>query len=577
MMPFVYSRFNRLRFKHKLFLSYLTVVIIPILVLGAYSYMQSSTMLNLQAMQGIEKNVNTVSESISTSVERYNHTIRSIVYNKTFQKIVSNDYIDLVNLSRDLKDYLTPYFIMMSNLDKDIEKVTFYTQQYVPEYGDFVLGAHRVAQEQWYPSAIQGQGHRARWHYDGGLFVTGTFPRSSAMAPDLVYMRIDDASFFKSIDELALDYKVWIADEGQQMIYGNLDNTRFSELHKSDLKDLGEGMVSIDKTELFFVKKPVPGTDWIIYCLVPAAEISPDAGSILNATFVVIGICIVILLIIISIFSKTMLRGIYKLNKLMKRVEMGELDLRVQSTSQDEIGELTNRFGKMLVRLNELIDESYRSQIIQKEAELKALQWQINPHFLYNTLSFINWQAIKSESHIISHVVTAMAKFYRTALNRGDNIISVRDELDNLTSYIEIIQVMGGYSFDVSYDIEEAVYSYATINLILQPLAENAIKHGINMKEKGRGKLTVCACKRARRIEFSIADNGPGMGPETIASILSMQSSGYGLKNVNERLKLLFGSEYGITIESRHGEGTVITLAIPQYTPDAHRINSVEK
>ncbi|MFD0713057.1 sensor histidine kinase [Paenibacillus sp. GCM10027626] len=564
----IYRYFDQLRFKHKLFLSYLTVILIPISVLGAYAYNQSREMLDLQALQGIEKNVNTISDSISSSAERYNHTIRSMMYNKTFQKIVGNDYIDLVNLSRDLKEYLTPYLIMMTSLDKDIEKVTFYTQRYVPEYGDSVLSAGRVEQERWYEEAARGTGSQTRWFYDDGLFVTGTFPDMSAERKDFVYMRINDASFFKNVAELAREYGIMIVDKNKQVIYGNQEAAG-TALTADNVMTMKEGMVTVGKTGLFLVKKAVPKTDWTIYCLVPAAQVSPNAGSILNATLVIILVCIVTLLIIISIFSKTMISRIYKLNMLMKRVETGELDLRVRSTSKDEIGELTNGFGNMLVRLNELIDESYRSKIVQKEAELKALQWQINPHFLYNTLSFINWQALRSDAHDISHVVTAMAKFYRTALNRGNNIISVREELDNIMSYVEIIQVMSEHSFDVTYDIDEQVCQYATINLILQPLAENAIKHGINMKTAGRGLLQVSARMGEGTILFAVQDNGPGMSQETVERILSMQAAGYGLRNVNERLHLLFGAEYGISIQSEPGAGTVMLLTIPQYKQDS--------
>lgn len=200
---------------------------------------------------------------------------------------------------------------------------------------------------------------------------------------------------------------------------------------------------------------------------------------------------------------------------------------------------------------------------------MKALQWQINPHFLYNTLSFINWQALRRDAHDISHVVTAMAKFYRTALNRGNNIISVREELDNIRSYIEIIQAMNEYSFDVVYDIDERVCRYDTINLILQPLAENAVKHGINLKTEGRGRLLVSAHLGDGVIRFSVEDNGPGMPPETAESILTRQSAGYGLKNVNERLHLLFGAEYGLSIHSRQGAGTAMAVTIPQYRQDS--------
>lgn len=558
----VYALFNRLRFKQKLFLSYLTVILIPILVFGIYTYSQSKQMLELQALQGIDKNVSTLSESMNSSIERYNRTIRSIVYNKTFQKIVDNDYLDLVNLSRDLKEYLTPYFMMMANLDKDIEQVTFYTQNYVPEYGVSVLSAERVKQEPWYAIATQGASSENHWFYDGNLFVTGMFPDLFSPYRNIVYMKINGESFFKNVEGMAGDYSIVITD-GNRTIYANPHAAKVSAFESMPMQQLKEGTVEIGGTDYLLVKKKVPQANWTIYCFVPAAQASPNAGTIINATLIMILICIVCLLVIISIFSKTMIRRIYALNTMMKRVENGELSLKVHSGSKDEIGELTNRFGNMLIRLNDLIDESYRSKIVQKEAELKALQWQINPHFLYNTLSFINWKALKSDALDISHVVTSLSRFYRTALNRGSSMITVRDELENIKSYIEIIQRMNDYSFDVIYEIDEAAYSFVMINLILQPLAENAVKHGINQKPSGRGLLQVSAWVHERTIEFAIEDNGPGMPQDTADSILKQTSSGYGLKNVNERLQLQFGAEYGISIRSRLGEGTVMTVTIP--------------
>jgi two-component system sensor histidine kinase YesM len=563
MKRLIYGLFNRLRFNQKLFLSYLIVIIIPIMVLGIYAYNQSKDMLKLQALQGIDKNVNTVTQSIDNSVERYNHAIRSIVFTKMFQKIVANDYIDLVNLARDLNDFLDPYFIMMMNLDKDIEKITFYTQSTVPEFGDLVVSYKRVNEEPWYNEAIKGI--EPLWKYeDNELFVIHKFPKIlKEPNTNIVYMRINENSFFKNITDLDKEYGVIISDDNNRIVYAN-QSAKLTAFDFKEIMKMNEGSVRIGQTEMFLVKKKIVQANWTVYCIVPAALVYQNAGSIINATLIVILSCIVSLLIIISIFSKTFIKRIFSLNAIMKRVEWGELDLQVQSEARDEIGELTNRFGKMLNRLNEQIDESYRSKIIQKEAELKALQSQINPHFLYNTLSFINWKALKNDAPEISHVVTSMSTFYRTALNQGNNIITVRNELENIKSYIEIIQVMGDYSFDVVYKIDEEVNDYSTINLILQPLAENAIKHGIKQKNNGQGLLYVSAWLDKGTVNFAIEDNGPGMKQETIDTILTMQSTGYGLRNVNERLQLRFGTKYGISIQSRLGYGTVMTVVIPQ-------------
>jgi len=218
----------------------------------------------------------------------------------------------------------------------------------------------------------------------------------------------------------------------------------------------------------------------------------------------------------------------------------------------------------MLHRLNEVIQESYASKVTQKDAELRALQAQITPHFLYNTLSFVNWKALRSEEHDISHIVVALSKFYRTALNKGGQIITVRDEFENIKSYLEIMLIMKNYSFDVIYEIDEQVYSYQMINLVLQPLVENAIQHGIDKKEAGRGQLKLAAYLGDETVVFTVADNGNGIPEQLIGSLITSQSSGYGLKNVNERIQLKFGEQYGITVSSTIGEGTVMKITIPK-------------
>ncbi|RED54560.1 sensor histidine kinase [Cohnella phaseoli] len=559
---------NRMRFKNKLFLSYMVVVIIPILILGIYAYNQSRQMLDYRTLEGIDKNITTVTGSIDSSLERYSHTLRSITYNVTFQKIVENDYLDLVNLSRDLNGYLTPYFNMMKNLDNDIAKITLYAQGDVPEYDTLLLSSERVDDKAWYRETLDAPPNEYRWFYDEGLFVTAKFPRSLGSAyTHVVHMSLKAESIFGAAD-MQHDNGIVIADGQGRPIYANAFAARFPGFTAEEMLKQKDGTVKLGDTRLFLARKPLRQSDWTIYWFVPADRAATEAGSIISATVGMIVICVAIMLAVITLFSRTMIRRILALNVMMKKVEMGNLTLDVRSVDRDEIGELTNRFGSMLGRINELIEESYNGKIKQQEAELKALQWQINPHFLYNALSFINWKALRKDAYDISHTVTSLSRFYRTALNRGSNIISVRDELDNVRSYLEVIQLMQDYSFDVVFEIDEAVLRYSTINLILQPLVENAIQHGVNKKSDGRGTLRVSAAAREGAIVFTVRDNGPGMPEELVRAAASTQSGGYGLKNVNERVKLKFGEEYGISIASEPEEGTTIELTVPPYFPD---------
>jgi two-component system sensor histidine kinase YesM len=259
-----------------------------------------------------------------------------------------------------------------------------------------------------------------------------------------------------------------------------------------------------------------------------------------------------------------MVTDIEKLTKNMEAVEQGNMEIMVTSDSADEVGNLIRGFGNMINRINQLINEVYVGKISQKESEMRALQAQINPHFLYNSLSLINWKALETNQTDISRLTLLLSTFYRTALNRGKNVLSIWDEISNMNSYLEIQLMMHENSFSVVRDIDEDILEFQTLNLILQPLIENAIDHGIDMKEEGNGVITIGGHKDGNHILLSVEDNGVGMDEETAKSILSKESKGYGVRNVNERIMLYYGEAYHLTVESKLGEGTKITVRIPQ-------------
>jgi len=567
MKAYVYRLFNKLKFKQKLVLSYLVVILIPILTLGIYSFTQSKSLLNEQAEQSLDRNAGAAAESVNYKLERYETIVNSILFNAVIQRIVSDQYIDIVNYSRDLNDFLSPYFNMISILNKEVQQISIYTENRMPEYGEYIIAADKVAGEPWYKQALAMESGTS-WHVEGNqVFGVGRFPAMfTGTKNNLLYIRMNGGDLFGAVRDSLKGYGVIVSDAQGQVIFTNRNEKGDGILNVNPklIMESGQGIATLNGHDFIVNLQNIPQTGWSLYTYVPSADITHKADSILNATLIVIGICILILIVMISIFANTMLRRIHRLNQWMKQVEHGDLTLVVPNASMDEIGQLTRRFGHMLKRINDLIQEVYANKIIQKEAELRALQSQINPHFLYNTLSFINWKALRSDAHDISHMVTTLSTFYRTALNRGASIISVRDELENIRSYIEIMLIMNDYSFDVKYEIEEEVNHYSMVNLILQPLVENAIKHGIHQKESGRGLLRIRAAVNGPDLVFRVEDNGPGIAGQAAEELLKSPSSGYGLKNVNERIQLTFGFEYGISIESEEGRGTDMVVKIPK-------------
>jgi len=566
MIKHIYRMFNKLRFKQKLVLSYIAVIVIPIMVLGVYSYTQSKSLLGNQAKQSIERNTAAVAENLNYKIERFNSFLNIILYNATIQRIVGGKYSDYVNLSRNLNDFLSPFFNMVISLNKEIKQITVYTDNQIPEFGSLIASYHRVEEEEWYKDALQKG--RTTWYYDQGhLFAVGKFPTLfTGTYNSVLHMSFYEDKLFVSAGELLQGYGVLVADREGRVVYAN---KAASGIDIGQMPDDDNTIAHIGGERMIVIRKPISQAGWTFYSFVPVKQVSQNASSILRATLVVISICIVILAALVSFFARTMLHRIHLLNGWMKRVENGELDLRVHSASQDEIGVLTNRFGNMLLRLNELITAVYRNQIKQREAELLALRWQINPHFLHNTLSFINWKAVDLRADDISYMVTTLSKFYRTALNNGESLISVRDELENIKSYIDIVLITSQFGFDVVYNVDEEAERYWMINLLLQPLVENAVKHGVKKKAAGeRGEIRIAVRVTGDTLQFAVSDNGPGMKEDKAAAIVGLQSEGYGLRSVNERIKLFFGDEYGITVRSVIGEGTEMTVTIPLRTQD---------
>lgn len=557
--------FDRLKFKQKLLLSYLIVIIIPILVLGIYSYVQSMRLLNVQAMQGVEKNIETAADSIGYRIEHFNNLVYLVIGNRAIQGILSPQNEGLANLSElstQLKDILDPYFSMLLTMNQGITRLTLFTERDIPEYGDYLRSSTTVLEESWYKEAVAKFG--VQWHVDRSGNDSGTevvlvskFPETFESGSHLLYMRLETAKIVEEAAKLLLDYPIIIKSRDGSIVFSSISEDVNSS-HTSNA-DVAGGVSMINGKEMMVFEQDIAKSMWTLYCFVPVGQVSGNAAPILYATFIVIGICIVILIVIISIFANGMIRRIYRLNSWMKRVEKGELEIDVYSTSHDEIGELTKRFGNMLLRINELLHEV-------RHKELIALQAQMNPHFLYNTLSAINWKALQTKSYEISRIVTALSKFYRTALNKGDDFISIRHEVENVKSYLDIMLNTNDNSFDVMYDIDEAVFQYDTVKMLLQPLAENAIIHGLNLKEKGEGRLTVSVSMGEGTVEFAIMDNGPGMELDVLYKVRKMQTSGYGLRNVNERIRLHFGTGYGLSVQSDPGHGTTMSISIPVHT-----------
>lgn len=571
MMRTFLAYFQNLRFKQKLFISYMVVSIIPVLVLGLFSYHQASSFLLQQAKQNLDGAISQIAETINYRAKQHESIINSITQNVVFKRIfIANDG-DFPVLYRD---YVDPFFSNILDFNTDLLQISVFTDNPSILRGEYILPLGLTNDLQWVNREVKPQ--ETQWNIrNGKLFATRAFVGEEGVQvgkpPAVLFLSIDGDSMFQDLDDIKTNaYGVLILDKQGNPILSK--NVRMdAKLPVSSLpSQLNEkiGSFSMNHTEYMYITANIPEPGWKLVYFTPKNGISVDAKSIVSATALITVICLAILLLIIWMFSNTFVKRIIKLNKKMMIVENGNLKIDVTSQSKDEIGQLTNRFGNMLTNINTLIEEVYQSKITQKEAELKALQTQINPHFLYNTLSIINWKALQIDAMEISQITNTVSRFYRTVLNKGRDFIPVRNELENAKDYMHIQSIMHNYNFDFSCEVEEALLRYDMINLIFQPILENALEHGIDQLRKGseRGRIVLRGYMIGEDLEFSIEDNGPGMNEELAEEVLRMHTTGYGLRNVHDRIQIRFGQGYGLRIHSEVGKGTKVYLTFPAYT-----------
>ena len=317
------------------------------------------------------------------------------------------------------------------------------------------------------------------------------------------------------------------------------------------------------------VTKTVGYTGWKLVGVIKGTGIS--LNMLKTRLFIVFVILLIIFIVILinSYISFRVTNPIRELEKSVKELEEGNLDADIYMGGSYEVQHLGKSVQDMKFRIKGLMQDIVSEHEEKRKSEFDSLQAQINPHFLYNTLDIIVWQIENEKQSEAVHTVTALARFFRLSLGKGKNIVTVRDEIDHVKNYLMIQHMRFKNKFDYEFDIAEDVLELPSLKLMLQPLVENAIYHGMEFMD-GDGMIMVKAWRKEDELYLSVADNGLGMTEDKVEMILTGKStsgngrgSGIGVKNVNERIKLYFGEAYGLTIDSEPDEGTTVIIHLP--------------
>lgn len=272
-----------------------------------------------------------------------------------------------------------------------------------------------------------------------------------------------------------------------------------------------------------------------------------------------------VVMILILLYSKWLSDRVSKVMYAARKLGDGEFDYVLEDMGKDEIGQIGDAFNVLNVKIQRLIRENYEKKIKLQSEELNLMQEQINPHFLYNALSVISAMALRERGMQTVKSVKYLADFYRISLNKGKQTLSIQEEVELLKNYMKIQKLRFGSSIQVEYDIKKELLTLKTIKLLLQPLVENSIRHGRKSDEEVL-MIRVRVQLDGERVCFSVEDNGVGIEQdklEKLRSQLEKFEEGYGLKNVHNRVRLTYGEEYGVKIESVFGKGTRVLVYIP--------------
>ena len=557
--------FNGIKLRYKLAIFYSLFCFLPVMLLFWLSFLQMRSIIDDKGKMNLQSYLQQSVSSMDRTLDGYNSLSDYIAFDRTLAEVFSMEYGTPYEQYEQLTQKVDPILRTASYFHGGMQQITIYTDNGMVKHDTTVAPVSEIEETDWYQKTLEHPGLNWFANYqEETLFSARKLAFSGAReGVNILYMDVDYQKLFTPYAEtLISECGLYITDQDGKLVF---EESRFSGKNQNYDLTYSEFLEQRDRgsTDYIILCEQSNTTGWTVWLYQPvglAGEAMRPIGVMAGVTIL---ICIFAAVLAYFITSGMVSSRIERLTHFMQEVQEGSMDMQMESDDRDEIGMLYRGFGSMMKRIRTLINEVYLSKITQKEAELKALQAQINPHFLYNTLSLINWKALAAGEEDISRMTLALSTFYRTALNRGRNVLQVETELSNTRAYLEIQSMLHDGDFDYEIEAQTEILQCESLNLILQPLVENAIHHGIEEKTDGRGKITVRGWKEDNCVWFMVEDNGVGMEQEVADKILTMESKGYGVRNVNERIRLCYGEKYAMKVESVVGKGTKMTIHFP--------------
>lgn len=572
------NKFLDITLRKKLILVFIVIALLPAIFLGYYSYHTVNTELINQMNVTMGNDINQINKNIENNLQFYAETSSLMYLDLNLKNYLTIDYKE--------NDYLVSYeyinhaFKSMTPVNNKISSITIYTNNLtLPSDGLYIKPIdYKVKNTFWYKNVMKSSGNT--FFSNTSIDSTGSYSfmlyrllnyQSINYPYGILTLVINESELYSLIDKENTYKDVFITSKDGTIISykdKSLIGKNLSTLLNNDeiLNGRSGHSNAIYKNSKVLLMYNSMNNGWKTIAIIPYNKFLKNAQLLSIKILFVYFIVIMLASFLIYFTSKLLTKRIEILVTQIKKVEVENFNIHLPNMGNDEIGQLSNAFEKMTVKLNTLIEEVYKKELLKKEAEMGMLQAQINPHFLYNTLASISALALRQRDDAVNEMVLLLSKFYRISLNNGKNVLSIEEEFILTKYYVAIQQIRFKDLLHLYFNIPENLYIYKTPKLILQPFIENAINHAIWNQDLGI-TVVINVYVKDDNICFDIIDNGIGINKIKLSRILDNMDTtahGFGIKNVDDRIKLYFGEEYGVQVLSRPGMGTTVKIIIPK-------------
>lgn len=560
---------------------YFSIIFVLSTIILTFTYKKINSIYNLEKMkQSAVEVLESAETNTSMIIDNVNNVSKMIISSDNVQ----NKLKRVREQGKDGTDYdnISNYLMQFTNFSSNISSIYILDEQgnrYYSEnvfYKDFDL--ERIKNSEWYSELLESKG-KYILKLNGGGFFQGNGNNYVSLIRvindintgekiGILIINMNENAFYNLSLKLNNQYgtKLIIKNDKNELITGpNLDSKLLEDVEEYEYPDSKVRFLveRVDEKDYIISTLTNPDYKWKLTTVMQYSE-SPQQTKYTNYFLLYFSIANFLLIIIGSmIISKFITNPLKKLCKSMKDIESGEFNTVYIKTYDDEVGELKKGYNIMISQINLLLDKIRKDEKIKRQTELNLLMSQIKPHFLYNTFDTINSLALLGENRKIYEMIKALGKFYRTSLNNGKDIITVEEEINTVKSYLVIQNIRYQDMFEVEYDLDSRCNGFKIIKLVLQPLVENAIYHGIRNK-KDKGKIKISTFQEEEKIILTLEDNGSGMDESQVKNIIESKTTGIGVRTTKERLRVFYGHDYEFIVESKKDTGTKIIIKMPR-------------